>query len=100
MFIYDKMDKIVKENLFVDTLNIVGIVPFSHDDKVEILDNVFNYKNRVEEGVDYGYCELSRPRGNFELIFPLKKNIDVYKKFFKIKIPENEKLWKKIKDEK
>jgi hypothetical protein len=100
MFIYDKMDKIVKENLFVDTLNIVGIVPFSHEDKVEIIDNVFNYKNRVEEGADYGYCELSRPRGNFELIFPLKKNIDVYKKFFKIKVPENEKLWEKIKDEK
>ena len=99
MYIFDKMDKVVKEKLFINALNIVGIVPFSHDNKVEILDEVYQYNNKVEENVDYAYCELTRPRGDFELIFPLKNNIDIYKKYFRINLPENEKFWKKIKDD-
>ena len=99
MYIFDKMDKIVKEKIFVDTLNIVGIVPFSHDNKSEPLDEVYQYEDKVEEAVDYSYCELTRPRGDFELIFPLKSNIDIYKKFFRVNLPENEKFWEKIKSE-
>ena len=99
MYIYDKMDKVVKEKIFIDVLNLVGIIPFSHDNKVETLDEVYQYNNKVEENVDYAYCELTRPRGNFELIFPLKNNIDIYKKFFRIRLSENEKFWEKIKSD-
>jgi hypothetical protein len=99
MYIFDKMDKIVKEKIFVDTLNIVGIVPFSHDNKSEPFDEVYQYEDKVEEAVDYSYCELTRPRGDFELIFPLKDNIDIYKKYFRVNLPENEKFWEKIKIE-
>ena len=99
MFIFDKMDKIVKEKIFVDTLNIVGIVPFSHDSKSEPFDEAYQYDDKVEEAVDYSYCELTRPRGDFELIFPLKDNIDIYKKYFRVNLPENEKFWEKIKSE-
>ena len=98
MHIFDEMDKVVKENIFVDTLNIVGIVPFSHDEKVETLDEVYKYNSKIDENVDYAYCELTRPRGSFDLIFPLKDNIDKYKKFFRINLLENEKFWKKIKN--
>ena len=99
MYIFDKMDKIVKEKVFVDTLNIVGIIPFSHDKHSEPFDEVYQYEDKVEEAVDYSYCELTRPRGDFELIFPLKDNIDTYKKFFRVNLPENEKFWEKIKRE-
>ena len=99
MHIYDKIDKVVKENLFLDTLNIVGIIPFSHDEKGEPLDDGYKIYNPVQEAVDNGFCELTRPKGNFELIFPLKKNIDKYKKFIRIKLPENENFWNKIKNE-
>ena len=99
MYIFDKMDKVVKESIFVDTLNLVGMVPFSHDEKVETLDEVYEYDSKVEENVDYAYCELTRPRGSFELIFPLKENIAKYKKFFAINLPENEKFWDKIKND-
>ena len=33
MHIYDCMDKIIKTNLFIDALNIIGITPFSHERK-------------------------------------------------------------------
>ena len=99
MYIFDKMDKIVKEKIFVDTLNIVGIVPFSHDIKSEPFDEAYQYEDKVEEAVDYSYCELTRPRGDFELIFPLKDNIDIYRKYFRVNLTENEKFWEKIKNE-
>ena len=97
--IIDKEDKIINEKLFIDTLNIIGIVPFSHDEKGEPLDEVYNYDNPVNELVEDAFCELTRPKGSYDLIFPLKKNIDKYKKFIKRKLPENELLWEKIKND-
>ena len=101
MHIYDKMDKIIKTNIFVDTLNIVGITPFSHKKNYEPFDKYYKYKNRVNEAVSKALCELSRPRGSFELIFPLKSNIDLYQKFFFHNISnENKLFWKNIKNKK
>ena len=95
---YNKYDKIIKSNLFVDTLNIVGITPFSHDKKHEPLDKDLYYKNNYERRIDDALCELTRPRGDYELIFPLKDNIDKYEKFFfENKGKENEIFWKTIK---
>ena len=97
--INDKVDKAINEKLFIDTLNIIGIVPFSHDEKGEPLDEVYNYDNPVNELVEDAFCELTRPKGSYDLIFPLKKNIEEYRKYFRKKLPENELLWEKIKND-
>ena len=97
--IYGDIDKVIKENLFVDTLNIVGIVPFSHDEEGEPLDNVYNNDDPIEESAEFAFCELTRPRGGFELIFPKISNIEKYKKYFRKKTIENESFWYKIKKE-
>ena len=96
---YNKYDKIIKSNLFVDSLNIVGITPFSHDEEHKSLDKDLYYKNNYERRIDDALCELTRPRGDYELIFPLKDNIDKYEKFFfKNEGKENKIFWKKIKN--
>jgi tubulin polyglutamylase TTLL4 len=96
MLIYDKMDKIIKTNLFVDTLNIVGITPFSHEKNFKSFDKD-TYKSKINDIVENAFCELTRPRGDFELIFPLKNNIEKYKKFFFRKVTkENKMLWDKV----
>ena len=96
MFIYDKMDKIIKTNLFVDTLNIVGITPFSHEKKFKSFDKD-THTSKINDNVENAFCELTRPRGDYELIFPLKNNIEKYRKFFFRKATrENKKLWEKV----
>ena len=101
----DINDRKLKPQLVADILNIVGIVPYSHeynDDFKPYEDNEqkFPYYNseeeRVKHDVEDALCELGRPRGKFQLLFPLKENIEKYRKFFKIKLPENEMLWKHI----
>ena len=105
----DINDRKLKPQLVADILNIVGIVPYSHeynDDFKPYEDNEqkFPYYNseeeRVKHDVEDALCELGRPRGKFQLIFPLKENIEKYKKLFKIKLPENEMLWKHILEDK
>ena len=94
---YNKYDKIIKSNLFVDSLNIVGMTLFSHNKKHKNFDEVVNYANNEKKRVDDALCELTRPRGDYELIFPLKNNIDKYSKyFFYDKGNENEMFWKEI----
>ena len=50
-----------------------------------------------EDGVNRALCEFGRPKGRFELIFPLKNNLDYYKKFFKGDKTVDEMLWSKLK---
>jgi len=91
--IYDLVDEPIKTNLFADTLNIVGIPLFSRDNKHYQTLNINNTKDAVNNAL----CELYRPRGDYELIFPLKKNIRKYKKFFIKNYEENVLFWDKIK---
>ena len=94
--ISDEMDGILKSNLLVDTLNIVGIVPFSHQKFFRAFDRD-SYGNKIRDIVNNSYCELTRPRGDFKLIFPLKKNIKKYKRMFlKGTTRENKDFWNKI----
>ena len=87
----------IYENIIAETLNIIGVVPFKHDDSQEPLDNnIYFYNNKTEEIVDDALCEFSRPRGLFELIYPIKNNIVKYKKFFDKITPENQLLWDKL----
>ena len=92
----DINDRKLKPQLVADCLNIVGITPYSHDYKDDFetwekYDN--NNQDEVKEVIDSSICELGRPRGRFELIFPLKDNINYYKQFFKREYRENNLLW-------
>ena len=80
----DEIDLKIKSQVVTDLYNIIGIVPFKKDlNDNEPLDEVTYYKDRVQEAIDNSICELERPRGGYELIFPLKENIDYYSKFVK-----------------
>ena len=92
-------------NLIIDTLNIIGLVQFSHDEKHELLvqnDNKIKNINTIEEKINDVLCEISRPMGQFERIFPIKDNINKYEKFFeKDNISKENKLfWTIIRDDK
>ena len=95
---HNQLEKNVKTNLVVDMFNLVGISPFNK--------NIAFYKNNkikntVEYNVQNAICELNRPRGDYELIFPLKENINKYKKYFKGKNnEENEMFWNIIQNDK
>jgi len=88
--------KKTKYQLTHDMFNIIGLVPYSHMDG-HAMEGECKYKNSIEEAVDQSICEFTRPHGGFEQIFPLKSNIDYYKKFFRKTSPNNQALWDKIK---
>ena len=80
---------------------LVGIYLYSHDKEHKPFDLVFSYTSKIQKRVDDALCELTRPRGDYELIFPLKDNIDIYKRFFlKKKGKENTLFWKEIIEDK
>ena len=91
------VDLKLKPQLIADTLNIVGITPYSHDYK----DNFKAYDDALEdelidenqEAAERALCEFGRPRGKFELIFPVKERINYYKKFYKTIFGIEELLW-------
>ena len=80
MVIGDKVDKGIKINLFLDIMNLIGISPFNK----RLFNKTLNKKKYfdMDEIINNAICELTRPRGDFELIFPLKDNIEKYKKYF------------------
>ena len=87
----------IYDHLISDILNIVGVVPFSHEDLQKTLyKNFYNYQNEINENIEDALCEFTRPKGVFELVFPLKKNINIYKKYFEIITEENKILWNKL----
>ena len=103
----DINDRKLKPQLVADMLNIVGIIPYSHEynddfkpweDPEEMFPYYENEKQRIRFNVDEAICELGRPRGKFELIFPLKDNIDKYSKLFKLNLIENKLFWEHIKN--
>ena len=95
----DMMDLVVKSELMKDMWNIIGIEPYSHVKEPKLLDDVFIYSNLTEELVDRSLCEFERAKGSrLERIFPLKDNIEFYKKFIKKPSSEDLLLWKKIKE--
>ena len=85
------------DSLITDILNIIGIVPFNHNETQQPLDkDVYIYDNKVEEIVDDSLCEFGRPRGMFDLVYPLKNNVNKYKKFYDKILPESQLLWDKL----
>ena len=102
----DINDRKLKPQLIADCLNIIGIIPYSHeykdgfapfdnkDDNEDV--NYFKDNKKIKDIVDNSLCEFGRPRGRFEFIFPLKDNINYYKKFFSKNYKENTLLWENI----
>lgn len=54
-------------------------------------------RNYIEDSVNNALCELNRPRGDYELIFQLNKNIEISKTFFIKNNQENIFFWEKFK---
>ena len=82
-------------NLIADTINLVGLRIFNREDNTIYGDT--KYESYDEEILADSLCELDRPRGGYKLIFPLKKNIEKYKKFYLSDIPiEDKQLWHRL----
>ena len=86
-----ELEKPIKSKLLVDTLNLVGIVPFSRKLKVPYYPS--ENKKNIDENINNAFCELERPKGDYDLIFPLKENIKNYKKYFPNNVEENNFFW-------
>ena len=86
----------IKKKLFTDTLNLVGITPYSRKTKKFYhIKDIDDYDD-IDNNINNALCELEKPRGNYELIFPLKDNIHIYKKYFNIISEDNHKFWDKV----
>ena len=86
-----EVSKKIYNNVICDLLNITGILKYNRKNMKK--------KNRIltlEENLKECYKELDRYSGHFELIFPLKDNIDKYSKFINNKTQLNTELWKHI----
>jgi len=91
---YNIINQINKKKLIADIYNLVGVIPFSHNEPEKLLDNLqCNYSNKLEKIMNETLCEFSRPKGGFERIFPIKKTLSYYKKFFLEPDEENLNLW-------
>ena len=91
-----ELDLKIKSKLLTDIFNIVGLVPFTHNEKIQILDKEIIYKDYISEAVNEAICEFYRPSGGFIRIFPLKDNIKSYIKFFEKADEENKALWDEL----
>ena len=90
------VDLKVKSKLITDILNIIGLIPFTHDKRIKPLDKDNYYMSSIEEAITESLCEFVRPTGGFERIFPLKDNIDIYKKFIDKPGEQNLNLWEEM----
>ena len=86
-------EKYYTYNIVADTLNIIGLRPKN----LNAANEPRKEKDLLKENLEESLCELDRPRGGYELIFPLKNNVDKYKKFFGENIPKEDlELWKEL----
>ena len=80
-------------DIVTDTLNIIGVRPRNSNNSKIKKEKTELLREKIEETL----CELDRPRGGYKLIFPLKNNIEKYKKFFGENISEEDnELWKNL----
>ena len=56
----------IYDHLISDILNIVGVVPFSHDELEKTFDKIdYKYENKIIENVEDALCEFTRQKGIF-----------------------------------
>ena len=86
-------EKFFTYNIVADTLNIIGI----RSKKLNVVNEQKNKEDLLKENLEESICELDRPRGGYKLIFPLKNNVEKYKKFFGNNISEeDQEFWKQL----
>ena len=86
-------EKYFTYNIVADTLNIIGI----RSKKFNVVNEQKNKEDLLKENLEESICELDRPRGGYKLIFPLKNNVEKYKKFFGNNISEeDQEFWKQL----
>ena len=95
MFLSNNLDKKIKTDLFYDTLNLIGIVPYSRK-KEESLNKKFGSFEDIKDNINNAICELEKPKGDYELIFPTRENIQKYSKYFIMNSKENKNFWDHI----
>ncbi len=101
MELLDDVNKINKLGFTTSLLNLLGIVPFNHENGDVLKDEIkCNFNSDIEEMINNAFCEFNRPSGKLKKIFPIKENINYYKKFFKNPGRENLELWKVIENKK
>eukprot|EP00833_Pecoramyces_ruminatium_P014448 jgi/Orpsp1_1/1188480/evm.model.d7180000065170.1 len=93
--IHGEYERQLKYKLISDILNIVGMVPYSHVNG-QAMEGECDFENSEEEAIQQSICEFTRPLGEFKRIFPLKNNIENYKKYFENIIPNNQALWDEL----
>ncbi len=87
----DKISQFVDTKMFVDALNIIGVRPHGNCKNGYPNNGEENLKDCVEE-----YERYKQYGGGFELLFPTKDNIQVYKKFMKAPSDLTKKFWKYV----
>jgi hypothetical protein len=90
---YDKVNRKNKIGLSTDIFNILGFIPYDHSNNLPLENNNCDFRNKEEEMINNAFCEFNRPRGNLELIFPIKDTLSYYKQFFIKDYEENVRLW-------
>jgi hypothetical protein len=105
------MDKKIKTSLMCDILTLIGIKPFKPEEEPEKAKNIYRNLSSLqscnslddyvlsEDDLQILFdCEEENYRqGSFKKVFPLRKNIDIYSKFFSVPRYNNLLLWKHLK---
>lgn len=60
----------------VDAVNVIGIIFFERKNE-ESLFNKFKFIIDIVGNINNAFCEVSRPKQCYELIFPKKKTINM-----------------------
>jgi len=94
----NKLDEEIKNELITDILNLIGLIPFTHDVNEIPLDKIKKNFNLIEDLINDSICEFERAKGNLERIFPLKNSINYYKQFINKPGKYNLALWEKLND--
>ena len=55
--------------------NIIALLPFIYNEKIQIINQEIIYKNYIREAINEALCECNRLSIGFQRIFPLKENI-------------------------
>ena len=99
MHLNDNINIINKIGFAANLLNLLGIVAYNHENGYLLNDDdKCNFKNDIEEMINNAFCEFNRPDGKLKRIFPFKKSLIKYKKFFNNPGIENLHFWKAIEE--
>ena len=97
MTLQDEVNKNNKLDFTQSLLNLLGIVPYNHiNGKILEKDIKCKFKNKIDEMINNAFCEFNRDFGNIKRIFPIKSNLEYYKKFIEEPGEENIALWNAI----